>query len=119
MVFLSTKNIKTIRSSKKLDYQRIGPYKILKKIGSHAYKLQLPPSMKIHPVFHVNLLSLINQDVVSDIPGRLPQAIPPVTIEGEEHFEVEEILNSSIRYNRLWYLVKYKDYPDPSENTWV
>ena len=41
-----------------------------------------------------------------------------VTVEGEEHFEAEQILDSSIRYNRLWYLVRYKDYPDPSEDTW-
>lgn len=118
MVYLSTKNIRTIRPSKKLDHVRVGPFKISKKIGTHAYKLQLPSSMKIHPVFHVNLLSHIDQEEQPDIPGRITEPIPPVTIEGEQHFEAEQILDSSIRYNRLWYLVRYKDYPDPSEDTW-
>jgi len=56
MVWLLPRNIKTTRPSKKLDYKQIGPFKILAKIGTSAYKLALPPSMTIHNTFHISLL---------------------------------------------------------------
>ena len=49
-------NIKTIRPSKRLDYKKIGPFKVLAKVGTSAYKLALPPSMAIHNTFHSSLL---------------------------------------------------------------
>ena len=42
MVWLSTKNIKTERTSKKLDHKMIGPYRVKKLVGSSC-QLELPP----------------------------------------------------------------------------
>jgi hypothetical protein len=43
---------------------------------------------------------------------------PPTTlVDGEEEYEVEAILDSRMRYNRLEYLLKFKGY-DESHNQW-
>jgi hypothetical protein len=57
MVFLSTRNITTVRPLKKLDSKFISECKIIEVINSHAYKLELPfKHGTIHNVFHTSLL---------------------------------------------------------------
>ncbi|KAL3700980.1 hypothetical protein R1sor_019002 [Riccia sorocarpa] len=117
-VWLSTTNLKLI-GCRKLNPRFIGPFTIKRRIGTVAYELDLPSTMRIHPVFHVSLL----RRYVSRPPelGAANDArLPPGLIEGEEEFEVERILQKrtrGLRGQRVEYLVQWKGYP-LYEATW-
>jgi chemotaxis protein CheY-P-specific phosphatase CheC len=113
-VWLLSTNIRTERPSKKLDWKRLGPFPITKRIGTQAYKLQLPKSMRIHPVFHVSLLEPYK---TSSIPNRTRPPPPPITIDSQQEFEVDQILNSKYEGKQLKYLIKWKGCPI-SDNSW-
>jgi RNase H-like domain found in reverse transcriptase/Integrase zinc binding domain/Chromo (CHRromatin Organisation MOdifier) domain/Integrase core domain len=113
-VWLLRRNIKTARPCDKLDYKRLGPFHVVKKIGKAAYRLKLPSSMRVHPVFHVSLLEPV---LHNDIPGRVQEPSPPVIVDDQEEYEVEEVLDSRIRRRKLQYFVHWKGWP-VSARTW-
>ena len=96
-VWLDARNIRTQRASKKLDWKNLSPYRVAKKISSHAYRLELPDSIKIHPVFHVSLLqpAAPRQEY---LPGQLVLPPEPVVVDNEEEYFVESI--EDLRYNK-------------------
>ena len=102
----------TARPSKKLQARYIGPYRIEKKISSVTYRLELPATLKIHPVFHVSLLKKYEEP--TNIPYRKnPREPPPaVVVDDHEEFEVEKILDERVRRQKKEYLVHWKGYPE-------
>jgi hypothetical protein len=46
-------------ANQKLAFIFIGPFPIVQKVGAVAYKLELPQSSTIHPIFHVSELKKV------------------------------------------------------------
>jgi hypothetical protein len=116
-VWLDARNIKTLRPAKKLDWKNCGPFRIEKVVSPWAYRLALPESMKIHPVFHVSLLQPAADD---PLPAQRNEPPPPIEVDGLQEWEVEEVLDS--RWDRrgrgrprLKYTVKWTGYDEPEE----
>ncbi|KAF5011367.1 hypothetical protein FDECE_2512 [Fusarium decemcellulare] len=111
MVYLATKNISTKRPTKKLDYKYIGPYRILRKVSENNYELDLPPKVRLHPIFHISLLESAADTIQVKIGNE------PEEIDGPEEYTVEEIRDMKKINGQTMYLVKWKNYPE-NENTW-
>ncbi len=104
--YLLTKNLKSIRPSRKLDHIKVGPFLVIRNKGPVNYELQLPPDAKIHPVFHISMLEPAD-------PNTPLQETFYYYIEEENEFEAEKILSQRGQS----YLVKWKGYEE-SESTW-
>jgi hypothetical protein len=100
-------SLKQAKKDNKLLPNYYGPYKVLQKIGTMAYKLEFPASSRVHPVFHVSCLKKI-----------IGENIPVQTIfaeldkEGKIILEPEAITDKRIRKLRnrsiLEYLIKWR-----------
>ena len=120
-VLLSTKTLPVVVAaggSAKLGPLYCGPFPVLEKYRT-SYKLDLPPHMKVHPVFHISQLKLYRRP--SD-PERTYEKPGPVIVNKEEEFEVDEIINHRKRKrgrktNKIEYLIVWKGYP-VHESTW-
>jgi hypothetical protein len=83
-------------------------------MDTHTYELQLPHNLRIlHPVFYVSYLRQATNDPLL---GQYLEPPPPIKINQEREWEVEEILDSRWhgrgRNKRLQYIVKWRGYND-------
>ena len=102
--------------SRKLAPRYVGPYTIDKVINPSALRLTLPPSLKIHPVFHV---SQVKPVATSDLSLAAPAPPPPRTLEGSDLvWEVNRILAVHRRGRGVHYLVDWVGY-GLEDRTWV
>lgn len=96
----------------KLSPKYYGPYQIIDRIGLVAYKLRLPPSARIHDVFHVGFLKKFVGCPPSD-----PPALPS-TLHGRVMPSPSMIVRSRIYKDNWEVLVQWIGQP-ASEASWV
>jgi hypothetical protein len=110
-IYLIQRNIQIKQPSTKLDHKKLRLFKIKRIIIPVNYKLVLPKTMNIYPVFHISLLELV-------LPGVLPAPVTEIKpVNPNAEYEVEEVLDHRQVRNHVKYLVKWMDYLH-SENTW-
>ena len=119
LVWLLRRNIKTTRPSGKLDHRRLGPYRVVRKIGSLAYQLSLPTYLsRLHPVFNVSLL-----EPYSDPSEFHPHANPEPFQLSDDNFDdsalhINSILDCRKIGHRYEYFVRWKNLSE-DENSWI
>ena len=99
------------RANAKLAFKYFGPYQVIGKIGSVAYKLQLPPTAAFHDVFHVSLLKKFE--------GTPPTSVVPLPdlLNGRVLPSPEKVVRA--RLNRgVWELLVQWIGRAPSDATW-
>ena len=115
-IWIEGTNLKTLYPSAKLAPKRYGPFKILEQLSPAVYRIKIPRHWKIHDVFHANLITPYKETMMHGPNYSRP---PPDLVDGEEEFEVEQILGMKQmgRRHKTHYLVKWKGYPT-SDNSW-
>jgi hypothetical protein len=86
-VLLETANLKLHSDrARKLLPKRIGPYRVLARVAPNAYRIQLPPNMKMHDVFHVSqLMPYTGQAVPQLAPPQFAADTSPVPVRILKH----------------------------------
>jgi Chromo (CHRromatin Organisation MOdifier) domain len=116
-VWLEGTNLKTSHLTKKFAPKHYGPFKITDVILPIVYHLTLPPSWKIHNVFHVSLLTPYKE--MEEHGPNFPKP-PPELIDEQEEYEVEQVLASRLygRWKKLQYLICWKGYSH-AHDSWM
>jgi len=116
LVMLSTKDLKYQMNGKrteKLTERFVGPYRVKEIISSNVVKLELPNTVKIHPVVNISRV----QRYIGQVEGQRKEQPAPVIIKEEEEWEVEQILNKRKFRGKDKYLVCWKGFTVESD-TW-
>ncbi|MCO5557795.1 hypothetical protein L7F22_011367 [Adiantum nelumboides] len=120
MVFLKVipeKSHLILGKDRRLSPRFAGPFKILKRIGSLAYKLELPSHVKVHPVFHVSLLKKYVPNV-----HHVLQDNSKLKDDGTLSVEPDLVLDRRVKHLRnrdiVELLVKWQNYP-VEDASWV
>ncbi|KAL0402127.1 UNVERIFIED_CONTAM: hypothetical protein Slati_4242600 [Sesamum latifolium] len=103
----------------RLMQKYVGPLPIMKRIGTVAYRIELPPWWKIHNVFHVSQLKKYSADREDD--ARNQPSRPQLELTKTKEKVAEAILNHRVtrtaKREHTEYLVKWKGCSS-EENTW-
>src|SRR5260370_4237040 len=115
--WLSLQNYSSDCPMKKLVHKWAGPFTVTKVISPATIKLHLSAQEKnIHPVVSISSVHPYIPDEIAEHPQPLQPS--PITIDNQEEYEVEEILDSRFRCGKLWNLVKFIGWSN-SYNLWL
>ncbi len=101
-MFLNERNIVIAKSFKKLNDKMLDSFQITESVDSF-YKLKLSETMRIHDVFHSELLRSVVDDFLSDQKNK---SLKSIVISDEDEWEINNILNFQWYRRRLQYQVK-------------
>ena len=90
-VLINAKNMRTRRSSKKLNHLYLESFPITKLIGTKAVRVGLLKTMHCHNVFHVSLLEFYQSNIFDGRKERLPESI---IVDDDEEYEPKKILQA-------------------------
>ncbi|ETP45332.1 hypothetical protein F442_08247 [Phytophthora nicotianae P10297] len=100
-----TKNLDTVHTrfpnSRKLRPKWIGPYSVVRKVHRHAYEINLPPGLKLHPVFNTGSLKPYES------PTRLSRPHEVILHDGQVGQIVEAVVNKGQRKVSVQYLIQW------------
>ncbi|BBN67554.1 hypothetical protein Prudu_111S000300 [Prunus dulcis] len=104
----------TRRLHKALLRRYEGPFPIIRSVGRAAYRVELPPRLKIHPVFHVSNLKPYHADPEEPSRGESQRAPPLMVTSFDKEVECvmakrEGLPESEGNWEKQESLWKYKD----------
>ena len=118
---LRFENPKDAQRSHKLTARFVGPFAIKSVVNANAYELELPPSMRIHPVQNVSKLRrfIASPAAFSTRPQPLPRPSAAfVDATGSAQWEVDCILARRQHGRQVQYLVRWLGYP-LEDSSWL
>ena len=114
LVMLSIKDLKYQiigRRIEKLTERFVGPYKIKKIVLTNIVELELPSTIRIHPVVNVSRI----RRYIGQVKGQRREQPAPVIIKEEEEQKVEKILNKWQIQGKDKYLIRQKEFTVESD----
>ena len=113
-IYLSTWNLKTQQSAKKLDWKFMKQLTIKQKMSFYVYELKLSSEMKIHSTFHISLLWFSKDNLIS----RQVSLSQLTIVENEEDLYFVDSINNmkwNMKFTQFELLIKWEEY---KQRTW-
>jgi hypothetical protein len=120
-VYLSADHLRVpgaVDAKKKFGKRAYGPFRIKRVLSPLTYELELPPTVKIHPVVHI---SHLREHLESGLfPDRDEEYAPPPPdwIDGEAHFAIDAFLDIRQYRGARQILCNFEGY-GPEAREWL
>ena len=111
IVWLSSKNLRNDRPSRKLSHKWYGPFKVLEKVGS-SYQLDIPQTWKTNKVHDVFAPELLRKAADNPLPGQELEEPAPEIVDEDYEWEVQDILDVKKVRSKLWYKASWVGFDE-------